>query len=194
MLGFGAHVSLYPGKFGESGTHSDISFDPQAMASTISDGSGRFMLTAKHRWGIYILPADIFSMPWRIEIRQVGYEEKDMDFSFNPTDFRAKNVEEVTLFPSPYIPPKFSRDHKENARNCEPRHVPVLVTFCRMVSWRIFLPGSLRPGGHDGDGGAVARIAATADGVRGPLLQRVATLPAGHFQCRPACEPGHSGR
>ena len=51
------------------------------LARTAADGS--FSIPARRRWGIWIIPQDVFALQWTVCIRHEGYETNCTEFPFS---------------------------------------------------------------------------------------------------------------
>ena len=51
------------------------------VAFSTADGS--FAVSPRRQWGIWIIPQDVFAMPWTVCIRHAGYETNYTQFRFS---------------------------------------------------------------------------------------------------------------
>jgi hypothetical protein len=52
-------------------------------AVVFSAADGSFVIPPHRQWGIWIIPQDVFAMPWTICVRHVGYETNCTEFRFS---------------------------------------------------------------------------------------------------------------
>jgi hypothetical protein len=59
-----------------------ISFGTNTTALAFSSADGSFYVPPKRRWGIWIIPQDVFPLHWTASVSHSGYETSHREFSF----------------------------------------------------------------------------------------------------------------
>ena len=74
VVGGESHAPLAGAEISFGGTNTT------ALAFSAADGS--FHILPKRQWGIWIIPQDVFALPWSVRIYHAGYETNCTRFGF----------------------------------------------------------------------------------------------------------------
>ena len=53
--------------------------DPVGTATTVTDGS--FRVPPRRHWGVYIVPGDVFALPFTLSVQHDGYQQAVVQFA-----------------------------------------------------------------------------------------------------------------
>ena len=74
VIAFESHAPLAGAEISFGGTN--------ATPVAFSGADGSFLVPPKRKWGIWIIPQDVFAMLWSIRVYRVGYETNFTRFNF----------------------------------------------------------------------------------------------------------------